>query len=44
MLCGEGNARYQRLVKTYVAEEGERLLRTFLPPTKQFIIPTAMYS
>jgi AcrR family transcriptional regulator len=43
MLCGEGIGRFQKLVKDYLVEQGEAILRELTPPNQQLAVPPAMY-
>src|SRR5260370_42311746 len=43
MLCGEGIARFQKLVKDYVAEQAEAKLRECSPVDQKPAVPPAMH-
>src|SRR5262245_22836902 len=43
MLCGEGNGRFQKLVKDYVAEVAEARVREWIPANQPLAAPPAMH-
>jgi len=43
MLCGEGNGRFQKLVKDYVAEVAEAKVREWPPANQRLAVPLAMH-